>query len=52
MGHYMLEILLGKKLVLQPSRVPSFDKQAITRVFDAKGQKSYFENRKLAQPSD
>lgn len=36
-GHYMLEALLGKKLVLQPSRVPSFDKDSITSVLDSRG---------------
>ncbi len=39
-GHYMLEALLGKRLVLQPSRVPSFDKESIIKVFDARGMKT------------
>ncbi|SMF20728.1 lytic transglycosylase domain-containing protein [Pseudobacteriovorax antillogorgiicola] len=32
-GHYMLETLMGKRLVLQPVRVPKFDKDHLLKVY-------------------
>lgn len=39
-GHYMLEALLGKRLVLQPVRVPRFEREKLLKVYSADEQRT------------
>lgn len=39
-GHYMLEQMLGKRLVLQPARVPRFNKEQILSAYKGEGKET------------